>query len=78
MLFDFSIVMCRMFVKQINTHTMKTIQIFPSGHGHWTVSTTHYGKKIQAVTTDSVAIDYAGDGEKWAINKLRNFVILNK
>ena len=57
---------------------MKAIQIIPAGHGHWTVSTTHYGKTIQAVTTDSVAIDYAGDGEKWAINKLRNFVILNK
>ena len=41
------------------------ITILPAGHGHFKVTTHHYGKEISTVTTDTRAIDdYNSDNER--------------
>jgi len=58
---------------------MDNLTILFSGYGHWKISTTHYGKEIYCITTNSRAVDDARDGKKSAINSLRREVIeINK
>jgi hypothetical protein len=42
------------------------LTVTPSGHGHYRVTTTHYGKEISCVTSNMPAIDdfKSEDGEK--------------
>ena len=42
------------------------LEIRPSGHGHYKVSTTYYGKKISCVTSNMPSVDdfKSEDGEK--------------
>lgn len=62
---------------------MKTthfLSVLPNGHGHWLISTDHYGKSMCCITTNSVAIDEYKSGESRAevtrgYKKLRNEII---
>ena len=36
---------------------MKTIKIFPSGYGHWKISTEINKKEMSVITSDSLLID---------------------
>lgn len=53
------------------------LHITPSGYGHWKIATTHYGKEISTVTTDSMSIDdyNSEDDEKDGreLRKLRGY-----
>ena len=56
------------------------LSVLPHGHGHWLISTDHYGKNIGCITTNSVAVDEYKQGESRAeINRgyksLRNEII---
>lgn len=57
----------------------KSISILPSGHGHFKISTEHYGKTISTVTTNTQAIDAWRDDNpsKEALRELRNEIIRN-
>jgi hypothetical protein len=58
-----------------------SLQVMFSGHGHWKITTTHYGKTISTVTTNSQAIDDYKDDDQRLSNRgkreLRNEIIRN-
>lgn len=48
------------------------LTIRQTGYGHWKITTTHYGKEISTITTDSVSIDdYNSDPEEREGRRLR-------
>lgn len=55
----------------------KNLSVSPSGHGHYKVTTTHYGKEISCITSNMPAIDdfksdeYEKDGRE--LRKLRGY-----
>ena len=54
---------------------MQNLTILFSGYGHWKIITSHYGKEIYTITTNSTLIDGAKEGKKSAINSLRKQII---
>ena len=56
---------------------MDNLRILFSGYGHWKITTTHYGKEIYCITTNSRAVDDAKDGKKSATKILRREIIEN-
>ena len=59
-------------MKQTNNLT-----VIPSGHGHYKVITTHYGKNISCVTSNMPAIDdfksYDDEKDGRELRKLRGY-----
>lgn len=60
----------------------KILTVMSSGHGHWKITTNHYGKTISCTTNNSMAIDaYQCNDSEWkrgsvaAYNELRNEII---
>ncbi len=57
--------------------TTHDLTVTPSGHGHYRVSTTHYGKEISCITSNMPAVDdyksddYEKDGRE--LRKLRGY-----
>ena len=54
---------------------MNNLQIEFQSNGHFKITTTHYNKIINCLTTNTEAIDNARDDNKNAIKELRNEII---
>jgi len=56
---------------------MKNLSLIPSGHGHYKVTITYYGKSYSAIVSDMYSIDaYRSDKGEYRITPIQASIML--